>query len=1356
MQEPSTVMHPGLFVKKNVLPAGMTVTEAAKLLGVGRPALSNFLNGNAALSHEMAIRLEKAFNANKHELMNLQQQYEVQFNEEREGNLTVSTYVPTFLAIKAAQIESWADKLDSRARLAVLLRKLINSTVSNITHIDFPAYDNSQRHGWDGTLECSLSIPWVPSGKSGWEFGCTAKPGQKADKDYTARTSSVTPTDRAETTFVFVTPHDWPGKAAWQKEKSKLGDWKSVEVFDASDLEQWLEQSIPAQIWLAEELGLPVTGFATLEHHWRIWAEATEPNMTRSIFDPYITAHKDTFADWLKKPSRSPLVISAESTQEALAFVSIMFQDDRIKSLPESSTAAVFTSIDTLRNLCNSNASFIPIVYTNDAEKELIKTCKQRHCIVIHRHGTMQVEPNIALQRLSSDEFESALGSMGFDRDHIGRLARESGRSLTVLRRRLSSIQSVKTPSWANDSAIVSALIPFSLVGTWKEDSESDREIIRCLADGGYGEIETGLAKLLTIEDSPVWSIGSTRALVSKVDSLFTISSYLTAKHIKDFLVIAEFVLSELDPALELPEDQRWAAGIYGKIRGHSGTLRKAICETLILLAVHGNDLFQERLGIDVENEVSLLVSKLLSPISTKKLKSHDRDLPYYAEAAPHVFLKLVEDDLNQSDSAVMTLMTPVDSGVFAHCWRSSMLWALECLAWKPGNLPRVTLILARMSERELEDNWVNKPINSLKAIYCWWMPQTAASFDQRIAGLNLLLKRFPAIAWKICMEQVGSNRLGHNSYKPLWRSEAAGAGNPNCSGDNYKFRYEALRIAINWSDHDEMTLGDLVAYVHKIPETEQRIFWDTVDKWAQSAEEKAKASLREKIRRCTFTRRGRKTTSSRVSRDRAHAAFAMLSPRIPSLKHAWLFEQDWIEPSYDEVDDDSFNYEARLQKVDRERRDAMKEIWSKERLDGVLSLITGVESAYLVGRYLACSLNEQSEIIELLLESLINNKLSCERKRDAFMAGLMRQFDGKIRQQLICHATERKLSETSIVKILTLAPFDKDTWKIVYNQSSSIQNLYWKTVRPNWGRYDESELTQIIDRLLEVDRPRVAFVVCSMDWDKVDGESLKKLLRAVVKCPEGGDDYKLESYVISAAFKSLNSRADSTEEDMANLEFQFITPLEDTDYGTPNLERVISKSPKLFADIVALTTKRKDSGEDPAELVISDDQRKQSVATACYTVLSHIKHLPGLDPDTGEINSKELNDWLTQTRALLAELGRQSIGDQYIGQLLARHSAKSDGIWPCEAICDALERLGSEHIASGFRIQIFNSRGVHWSAGDGKEERELSQRYRSWAQNLAFEYPFVARILDEVARGYERDAFREVSEGKLRTKLLD
>ena len=104
--------------------------------------------------------------------------------------------------------------------------------------------------------------------------------------------------------------------------------------------------------------------------------------------------------------------------------------------------------------------------------------------------------------------------------------------------------------------------------------------------------------------------------VASKIDALFAINKFVTEKTLADFFSIAENVLSERDPALDLPENKRWTAGLYDKVRNHSTALREGICETLVILSVHGNNLFQERLGFDLEGRVCLLIRQLLSPLS--------------------------------------------------------------------------------------------------------------------------------------------------------------------------------------------------------------------------------------------------------------------------------------------------------------------------------------------------------------------------------------------------------------------------------------------------------------------------------------------------------------------------------------------------------------------------------------------------------------------------------------------------------------------------------------------------------------------------------------------------------------------
>ncbi len=86
-------VHPGGFVKRSVLPDDLSITAAAAVLGIGRPALSNFLNEKASLSPEMALRLEKAFSVKMDTLLAMQTRYDAYHMRMREAEIRVLPYV---------------------------------------------------------------------------------------------------------------------------------------------------------------------------------------------------------------------------------------------------------------------------------------------------------------------------------------------------------------------------------------------------------------------------------------------------------------------------------------------------------------------------------------------------------------------------------------------------------------------------------------------------------------------------------------------------------------------------------------------------------------------------------------------------------------------------------------------------------------------------------------------------------------------------------------------------------------------------------------------------------------------------------------------------------------------------------------------------------------------------------------------------------------------------------------------------------------------------------------------------------------------------------------------------------------
>ncbi len=87
--------HPGEILKELYLdPLGLSITAAAKGLGITRKSLSEIINGHYRVSVEMAMRLSKAFNTSPESWLNMQQQYDLWKNRDFASNIVIRNFIP--------------------------------------------------------------------------------------------------------------------------------------------------------------------------------------------------------------------------------------------------------------------------------------------------------------------------------------------------------------------------------------------------------------------------------------------------------------------------------------------------------------------------------------------------------------------------------------------------------------------------------------------------------------------------------------------------------------------------------------------------------------------------------------------------------------------------------------------------------------------------------------------------------------------------------------------------------------------------------------------------------------------------------------------------------------------------------------------------------------------------------------------------------------------------------------------------------------------------------------------------------------------------------------------------------------
>ncbi len=537
--------------------------------------------------------------------------------------------------------------------------------------------------------------------------------------------------------------------------------------------------------------------------------------------------------------------------------------------------------------------------------------------------------------------------------------------------------------------------------------------------------------------------------------------------------------------------------------------------------------------------------------------------------------------------------------------------------------------------------------------------------------------------------------------------------------------------------------------------ETDQAKVWDLIDRWANSeADDSAKADLRERIRQAAFTRLSQRSDMDDATKERAHAAYANLRPSDSVVQHAWLFANHWVEFSDDDVGDGDFDHSEHEKRIHELRAAAMKEIWGKRGFEGVTALLSCRGASDIVGTFLALNVTDADSRVDFLRQCLsVNGDL--ERDVDGCIRGFLQSVDDETRGAVLL-AVAKRADIGRTVRLFRCAPFGQNTWRLLDGYGKEIQDRYWQEVFPHWNRHSEEELNELIDRLLEADRPRAAFQAVDFDWSRLETSRLKRLLSASATVdaePQG--HYPLKAYKISKALESLDGRNGVSRDEMAQLEFLYIKALDRNNHGIPNVERQIAKFPAMFVQVLALVSKRLDHGQDPHEWRITDPERQAGLAFAAHSLLDQIKRLPGTRADD-TVDSEALFAWVTEVRRLCAEHDRVEIGDEYIGQLLSRATAEEEGSWPRLPVCEVMERIASPHIGTGFRVGVYNGRGVHWREEGGAQERNLAAKYRGLAQQCAFDYPYVSGVLESIAGNYDREAEWHDAEMTIEKRLRD
>ena len=1243
--------------------------------------------------------------------------------------------------VSTLEIEAWSRRLDSRGQFPGVVRMLINRNNDQITRLDMRDAEGTGAHGYDGIVEALRGSTLVPAGRSVWEMGVNEDATAKANKNYNERTENPLGENQADTTFVFVTPQRWDGKDKWAKKREEAGPWKAVRVLDVSNLMQGLEEARAVHVRFSEMLGKPATSMESIEYWWKRFSTMTSPPISPQIA---LAGRADSAAQLLEvlEEDRSFTTIRAKSVDDVLGFVAatMLTTPEELRTELLARTLIVYDAA-ALRQLDGAETLLILLPFEEQMRREA-ELVRSNHVLFMCEQD---LPADIELPDIDIAAVTKQLINDGVERA----LAEELGRAVgTSLRRFQRVARTARRPSpqpgWRAAFAGRDVRRAW-LLRTWTTARSGDIEAFQSLVGKPFEDVEDALQQAARGADPIFSNVGSVWSVVSPAEYWDHVRPQLIGADLEALERIVQDVLGAVDPALDLPAEERWLAAIRGKGRAHSRELRRGLATTLALIGSKGKrTLLSSGLigGPWVSRVLYALFTRANADQSGQLWASLTDVMPLLAEAAPDVFLMALDVAIAHPETLMSQMFTDNPGGSFTTSSpHTGLLWALEVTAWLPEHYGQSINALAGLAQIDPGGRLSNRPFGTLKDILRPWLPQTLVGFEERMSGLRTLARRFPITGTKLLIALLPDDHdIATPTAKPKFRVEV-----PELQRADRREYVEAAAMLVTellpllrhraelWPDFMPHVSGLLAADRERVyaelPEAielmdaEQRTaFWE---------------AAQELIRRHrAFNDAGRALPEDELSR--LETAIAVAAPADPRDTSRWLFDDTHPDIGIRKAPD--FNrYEAT---VGRLRAEALKKILDAKGMTGLEEYVVTIKYPRLMGWALTdvdgvnglAVLEHLDDEDAQLADFATGYADHTARQEPLFPFEHLDRFDG------------RPSAQARLLQAVADLPA---AWAKTKELGHEVDQAYWAEFTV--GRRGDFTLVDEASReLLDHGRPAAALDLMQLymhgNQQRPNPEYVMEGLRSLG--PGEGDLGHLSSYEIETLIEYLR-QSDVDEDEVAMLEWKVLPTLGFEPRGL-FLERKLARDPAFFVQILSLCFRAKNTEE------VSDVP--QNVATNAYQLLGSWQTIPGTAGRGEPVDLHVLNTWYATAEQLLIEVDRLDIGQQVIGQVLAHAPADEDGLWPCEPVRSFIEQVAGKHIETGFRVECFNKRGVIGRSLDegGAKEYALADQYAGWATRMATTAPRTAAVFRSLAEGYLLDGQREDDEAQRRLRGFD
>ena len=870
-----------------------------------------------------------------------------------------------------------------------------------------------------------------------------------------------------------------------------------------------------------------------------------------------------------------------------------------------------------------------------------------------------------------------------------------------------------------------------ALIGSWNEDNDFDKKFLESFLERGYSEIQKVIQEN-SLQPNPnasfsqgLWHINHRRSIIKISMKLYFESD------IKKFFEVAQEVLKEEDKRIQ--DDGGFSLlspepGPYD----HSEALRSGVIHGLAMICNMSDAQFLCS-AETINHEATVLIRNLFAEASGATWMSLDSNLSAIAEIHPSEYLSCLERQVINTPQNIECLFPRKGENLlFSRNYICSVLWSLEGLAWDNKYFVKCIRILGQLSKLNFDKtNSTNTPINSIISIMLPWHIQTLAPKEKQKNAIKALQQECPDIAWVVIKGLLPhATHITGGTHKPRYiisnLPKEVLISNEDIL-DLYQY-YSRLALGLAKSEYpkmvdllsyyDDMDRDTIIEYLSLI--TEQAVEWDDSKKYP---------FWKELLNKKDWLVHNAEDDLDDFMMKFLDTAIEKVVPADIRYVYRRLYE-----PGYFDYDEGDFHtkWEAKRNKQET----AVYEIYSSYGIESVVEFAKELNNEAWIAQNLGKQLKKED--INLLLKMCYESGLNKD-----FFASIINgyiianDYDAFIQTEL------RTYSVDYVAWVLSCVRPSMRLFEIAKDLLGKQSELYWNLMTvPYLGLDDDIDLSYVWDQLVEQKRYAAAINLFGITTEKCSIPH-DKLHEALVQAAITESKDRLDPSAVKNLIQLLQQTKSINIEDVSDVELIYLSWIDEDSKVKPLALRYrLANDPTFFCELIRLYYKKKHS--ESHEVAVSEH-----MANRLWRILHNYSVIPGTDWD-GNYSEKIFVKWIDYCKTWAKEEDREAVVQQTIGNGLSYARISENGLVD-DFIMRELNKVENEEMRVGYRLGIFNQRGIRWIDPEGKPEFKLAKKYEELAEAAeSIGYAKYAETLRLVSDGYIREAEHHIRKHQL------